>query len=76
MAEITGDNGMYPRASGSLGGPQTPAYTVHVLINILFSIRDFGDFSLDSELGIYFTIEKEYDNSLIHKHFFLYFLLL
>ena len=24
-AEITGDKGMYPRASGGLGGPQTPA---------------------------------------------------
>ena len=23
-AEITGDKGMYPRASGGLGGPQTP----------------------------------------------------
>ena len=33
-AEITEDKGMYRKASGGLGGPQTPAllHTVHVLI--------------------------------------------
>ena len=66
---------MYTRASGGLGGPHTPPFFTR-LLNTLHSVLYYGP-SLEFQLRfgvtyIYFTFEKEYDNSLFQNYFFLF----
>ena len=79
-AEITGDKGMYPRASGGLGGSQTPAYFHRIitystcLINILLCM-DFGISPKMQSCRFILPFRKnrkEYDSSPFHYEFFLF----
>ena len=78
-AEITGDKGIYPRASGGLGGPQPPAnfkrllHTIHVLINILFYIMDFGISAKIRSCGFILPLRKNMITSSFTMNFYIFY---